>query len=100
MNPRPTDVKVLDNYELLILFQNGEQKIFDVKPLLNLPLYQPLQNKALFHSAKADGMCVCWNDDIDICPDMLYTDSRSLSTHDKTTLTNFIFKIKEEATKV
>ena len=66
MNPRPTDVKVLDNYELLILFQNGEQKIFDVKPLLNLPLYQPLQNKALFHSAKADGMCVCWNDDIGI----------------------------------
>ena len=40
MNPRPTDVKVLDNYELLIFFQNGEQKIFDVKPLFNLPLYR------------------------------------------------------------
>ncbi len=80
MNPRPIDVKVLDNYELLILFQNGEQKIFDVKPLLQLPLYQPLQNKTLFYCAKADGMCVYWNDDIDICPDMLYTDCYSLQT--------------------
>ena len=83
MNPRPTDVKVLDNYELLISFQNGEQKIFDVKPLLKLPLYHSLQNKALFYSAKADGMCVYWNNDIDICPDMLYTDSRSLNLYEK-----------------
>lgn len=43
MNPRPVNVKALDNYELLICFQNGEQKIFDVKPLLSMPLYQPLK---------------------------------------------------------
>ena len=84
---------------ILILFQNGEQKIFDVKPLLNSPLYQPLQNKMLFHCAKADGMCVYWNDDIDICPDMLYTDSRSLNLHDRTTLINFVFEMQDKAAK-
>lgn len=71
MTPRPTSVDVLDNYELLITFKNGEKKIFDVKPLLPLPLYQPLKNKAFFQSAKADGMCIYWDDNIDLCPDMV-----------------------------
>lgn len=75
MNPRPTKVTALDNYKLLITFQNGEKKIFDVTPLLPLPLYQPLRNIAFFQTAKADGMCVYWNDDIDLCPDMVYNDS-------------------------
>ena len=62
--------------ELLITFQNGEKKIFDAKPILSLPLYAPLRNKGFFDTAKADGMCVYWNEDVDLCPDMVYTDSR------------------------
>lgn len=53
MNPRPVEVKVLDNYNLLVTFQNDEKKIFDVKPLLSMPLYQPLRNKALFKKSKS-----------------------------------------------
>ncbi len=79
MNPRPVAVKALDNFELLVTFQNGERKIFDVKPLLSLPLYRPLQNNGLFMQARADGMCVYWNEDIDLCPDMVYSDSRPIS---------------------
>ena len=78
MNPRPVSVSPLENYELLVTFQNGERKVFDVKPLLSSPLYEPLKSKALFTQAKADGMCIFWNEDIDICPDMVYTDSYSL----------------------
>lgn len=78
MNPRPIDVKVLDNYELLICFQTGEKRIFDVKPLLALPIYQPLKNKSFFNLAKADGMCIYWNDSIDLCPDMVYSDSKAI----------------------
>ncbi len=76
MNPRPVSVEALEDFELLITFQNGERKIFDAKPLLPLPLYAPLQNKSLFATVKADGMCIYWNDSIDLCPDMVYTDSR------------------------
>ena len=76
MNPRPVDVKPLEDYELLVIFQNGEKRIFDVKPMLSLPMYQPLKNKAFFAMAKADGMCVYWNDDVDLCPDTVYTGSR------------------------
>lgn len=75
MNPRPTDVIALEDYELLITFKNGEKKIFDVKPYLQLKLYEPLMNKGFFKLAKADGMTVYWNDDLDICPDELYENS-------------------------
>lgn len=77
MNPRPIAVTPLDNYELRITFQNGEEKIFDMKSMLSLPLYTALNNERLFKQVKADGMCVFWNDSIDLCPDMLYTESRN-----------------------
>ena len=76
MNPRPVEVRPLEDYQLLVTFQNGEKKIFDAKPLLSMPLYQPLKNPIFFARAKADGMCVYWDDDVDICPDMVYTESR------------------------
>lgn len=76
MNPRPIDVKPLADYELLVTFQNGEKRIFDVKPMLSMPIYQPLKNKGFFELAKADGMCIYWNDDVDLCPDTVYTGSR------------------------
>ncbi len=75
MNPRPVSVKPTASFELLVTFQNGERRVFDMKPLLSQPLYLPLKNPALFSKAKADGMCVYWNEDIDLCPDMLYTES-------------------------
>jgi len=77
MNPKPIKVKPLKDYKLLITFTNNERKIFDVKPLLDSPLYKKLNDKYLFSLAKADGMCVFWNDEIDLCPDMVYEDSIS-----------------------
>ncbi len=76
MNPRPIAVQPLENYELLITFQNGEKKIFDAKPMLSLPLYAPLKNPAFFNMAQADGMCIYWNEDVDLCPDRVYQNSR------------------------
>ena len=75
MNPRPVDVKSFEDYRLLITFENNEKKVFDVKPLLEFPIYQRLKNKGFFSLAKADGMCVFWNEDIDLCPDMVYEKS-------------------------
>lgn len=78
MNPRPIAVEPTGDRELLITFQNGEKRIFDMKPMLELPLYKPLEDPALFARAHADGMCVYWNDDIDLCPDRAYLESRPL----------------------
>jgi len=78
MNPRPIAVKPLNGFKLLVTFKNNEQKIFDINPLLDIPMYRKLKDNNLFFQAKVDGMCVYWNDDIDICPDMLYENSVSL----------------------
>ena len=75
MNPRPIAVKALDDYKLLITFQNNECRIFDTKPLQQLLLYKKLKNRGYFATAKADGMCVFWDDEVDICPDILYENS-------------------------
>lgn len=83
MNPRPVNVKPLDDYKLFVTFQNGEKKIFDASPLLSLPIYQPLQNESFFKTAKADGMCIYWNDSIDLCPDMLYSESKACDDIDQ-----------------
>ena len=78
MNPTPIAVETTGDRELLITFRNGERRIFDMKPLLGLPMYKPLEDRTLFAKAKADGMCVFWNDDIDLCPDRAYLESRPL----------------------
>ena len=72
MNPRPIAVKTLDDYKILITFANNELRVFDMASRLNKPLYQKLRNKSFFSLAKADGMTVYWDDDVDICPDVLY----------------------------
>jgi len=75
MNPGPIQATPLEDYKLLITFQNNEKKIFDMKPMLKQPIYNKLTNKGLFSLAKADGMCVYWNDELDLCPDMVYNNS-------------------------
>lgn len=76
MNPRPVAAELAGDRELLITFQNGERRIFDMKPLLGLPMYKPLTDPALFARVQADGMCVFWNEEIDLCPDRAYLESR------------------------
>ncbi|BBB91505.1 DUF2442 domain-containing protein [Methylomusa anaerophila] len=69
-------VTPLDDYELLLEFNTGEKRIFDVKPLLDKPVFQPLRNKELFKKVHiVFDYTIAWNDDIDMCPDNLYLQS-------------------------
>ena len=72
LGPRATSIIPTDNFELLITFNNGEYRKFDVKDLFQYPMYKPLENIGFFKQVKLDHMCVYWNDEIDICPDTLY----------------------------
>ena len=76
MRPKAIDVKPLENYELLIIFDNGEQKIFDVKPYLNHKAFLELKNKKLFNTVKIGGLSIEWANGADICPDELYNNSK------------------------
>lgn len=76
MNPRAISVTALEGYELEIQFENGEMGIFSMEPYLNLPVYQPLKNLALFKKAKATFGFISWTNDIDMSPDTLYLESK------------------------
>ena len=40
MRPKAIDVKILDNYEIEILFDNQEKRIFDVKPYFKFKIFK------------------------------------------------------------
>ena len=69
-------VITMDDFKLLLEFNNDEKRVFDVKPLLGKPVFQPLKNKMLFDKVHIIyDYTIAWNDEIDMCPDSLYIDS-------------------------
>lgn len=71
-------VRVLPEYRLWLRFSTGEAKIFDFKPLLDLPAFTPLKDPEVFAGVYIDHGVTVWNDgEIDIGPDTLYEESVS-----------------------
>lgn len=71
-----TGVKVIDNLCLMLHFSTGEKRIFDAEPLLQYPVYKPLENPDFFRSVYIEGSTVVWDDGaIDIAPETLYEKS-------------------------
>lgn len=75
MRPKAIDVKPLKNYMLEVVFDNGEIKIFDVKPYLKFKLFDELEDENKFKKVKISGLSIEWENGADICPDELYNNS-------------------------
>ena len=72
-------VTPLENYKLLLTFDNGEIRNADIKPLLDKTVFTPLKDTAIFKSVYIQYGAVTWKDgngnEIDICPDNMYINS-------------------------
>jgi len=68
----------MDGYMLHLVFSNGEERVFDAKPLLSIAAYRPLQDKRIFDAAKAAYGSMVWPRGIDYCPDTPYAESMAL----------------------
>ena len=66
LRPKPVKVEPLDNYCLLISFSNGEDKIFDVKPMISGSWFGELQDKSIFDTVKISGNTVEWANGQDV----------------------------------
>ena len=76
MNPRVKKVIPNDDYTLCITFDNGQQKVFDAKPLLEFGVFQELKDLKYFKEVKSVHGSIAWPHGQDICPDTLYEDSK------------------------
>lgn len=72
MTAQAVQVEPLQNYQLRILFDNGETRIFDVKPLIRGSWMGELADEAYFKTVRIGGLSVEWPHEQDICPDQLY----------------------------
>ena len=77
MRPKAIDVKPLKNYMLELIFDNGEKKLFDVKPYLKFKAFKELENEEEFRKVKIAGLSIEWENGADICPDELYNNSKN-----------------------
>ena len=68
-------VKTRDDYTLELVFENGERRIFDMKPFLDKKPFIKLLKSALFFKASVQYGTVVWPGNIDIAPETLWSRS-------------------------
>lgn len=69
------EVKPLANYLLLLTFENGEKRQFDMKPYLNFGIFQELKDLNLFETVKTSFDSIEWDNQADFDPEVLYQKS-------------------------
>ena len=80
MNPYVKAVRPQEDYQLLLTFENGEKRIFDLKPYLEKSVFKRLKNVAEFKTARVVSGSVEWHGEIDLSYDTLYLASTPVPT--------------------
>jgi hypothetical protein len=83
MNPYVKSVKPRNDYRLELLFENGERRMFDLKPYLGRGVFARLQNRALFQAARVVAGSVEWPGEVDLSYDTLYLESQPVQVEQK-----------------
>ena len=71
------DVKPLENYKLLLTFENNEKKIFDMKPYLDKGIFSELKDEKKFRSVRVSFDSIEWCNQADLDPEFLYDKSKA-----------------------
>ena len=72
------DVKPQDNYVLLLTFENGEKRQFDMKPYLDFGIFQELKDLRIFKTVKPSFDSIEWDNEADFDPEILYQKSQRI----------------------
>jgi hypothetical protein len=60
---------VLDNWKLIVVFDNLLSKELDCSTLLQYPAFAPLKDEQFFKKAFINHNTVCWPGNLDLNPD-------------------------------
>jgi hypothetical protein len=78
MNPAIIKVKPDDDFRLILSFDNGEVRGFDMKPYLDNGLFMQLKVREVFESVKVSFDTIEWSNKLDFDPEVLYENSTPL----------------------
>lgn len=77
-------VKALDNYLIYLIFETKEEKIYDMKKLIqNNRFYKNLEDIEYFKQVTIRGDSIQWKNGEDVAPENLYYDSIDASKYKK-----------------
>ena len=72
ITPKVTDVKPLAGYMLHVFFENGAERLFDVKPYICGSWFGELKNVSYFNLVHAVDGGIEWPNGQDVAPHELY----------------------------
>ncbi|MBP6001867.1 MAG: DUF2442 domain-containing protein [Pyrinomonadaceae bacterium] len=72
-------VEASSDFTLILTFENGERKSYDMKPYLDTGVFKRLKDERVFRTAHVSFNTVAWDGDIDFDPEALYEGGLPLS---------------------
>lgn len=82
MYPAIKNVKPQNNYLLLLTFENGEKRQFDMKPYLDTGIFRELKDMKMFKTVRTSFDTIEWKNEADFDPEILY--QKSIAWHNQT----------------
>ena len=73
---RVKSVEYIDGYKLRLAFTNGKIKVVDLSYIFKSNAghyFEPLRDLERFRQVYCDYGTICWPNEADLCPDLLYT---------------------------
>lgn len=83
---RVKKAEYVKDYKIRLLFSDGVVKVVDFTPLLKdaKNLLVPLLDLEFFKSFSVDSSTICWPNEVDFCPDVLYDIGKEERAHTAT----------------
>lgn len=79
LTPDVLKVAAMDDYYIKILFETKEEKIYDMKPLIEKKsMYSKLKDIEYFKKVNPRGETIEWENGEDVCPEDLYYNSKPI----------------------
>ena len=76
--PIVQSAKALPDYQVELLFDSGEKRIFDMTSYLNFGVFAELKDPELFKTVRVVFDSIEWANGADLCPETLYDKSLPL----------------------
>jgi hypothetical protein len=72
--------KYLSEYKIELVFDDGSVKIIDLEGFLKTAkaMLAPLKDIEYFKKVKCDGTTIMWPNGVDLCPDVLYKQGKTI----------------------